>query len=144
MFLSAWALPEMIDASARTGNVALGGDALERLAESTSSTDSDWGLGILARSRGVLGDGEVAEACYREAIDRLGRTRLRTELARAHLLYGEWLRRENRRLDARAELRTAHEMLDTIGMRALPSAPAGSCWPRENGSARAGTTPATS
>ncbi len=119
MFPSAWALPEVIEASARTGNVVLGADALERLADSIDSTDSEWGVGILARSRGLLSDGDVAETCYREAIDRLGRTRLRTELARAYLLYGEWLRRENRRVDARAQLRTAHEMLDTIGMQAF-------------------------
>jgi len=67
----------------------------------------------------MLSDGPAADALYREAIDRLGRTRLRTDLARAHLLYGEWLRRENRRVDARAQLRTAQEMLNAIGMEAF-------------------------
>ena len=77
------------------------------------------GLGIEARCRALLSDGAAAEDLYREAIDRLGRTRLRPELARAHLLYGEWLRREGRRVDAREQLRTAHDMLAAIGMEAF-------------------------
>ena len=75
--------------------------------------------GSQARSRALLSDGEAAERLYREAIERLGRTRLRPELARAHLLYGEWLRRENRRVDARAQLRAAHDQLTAIGMEAF-------------------------
>jgi ATP/maltotriose-dependent transcriptional regulator MalT len=76
-------------------------------------------VGIEARSRALLSEGDRAEELYREAIERLGRTRVPAELARAHLLYGEWLRRENRRLDARQELRTAHEMLTEMGMEAF-------------------------
>jgi DNA-binding CsgD family transcriptional regulator len=80
---------------------------------------TDWALGIRARSRALRSEGEAAESGYREAIDRLGRTRLRPELARTHLLYGEWLRREQRRVDARAHLRAAHEQLTAIGMEAF-------------------------
>jgi DNA-binding CsgD family transcriptional regulator len=87
--------------------------------ETTQPAGTDFGLGIEARSRALLSDGEAAHDLYREAIDRLSRTKLRPELARAHLLYGEWLRREGRRVDARAQLRTAHEMLDEIGMEAF-------------------------
>ena len=74
---------------------------------------------MVARSRGLLSEGQTAENCYREAIERLGRTRLRPAVARAHLLYGEWLRRENRRRDARAELRTAHDLFTAMGIEAF-------------------------
>ena len=114
-----WALTELIEASTRTGEDRLAADALERLAEATHASDSDWGLGVVARSSALLREGETAERLYREAIKRLGRTRLHPELARAHLLYGEWLRREGRRTDARAQLRTAHELLVAIGMEAF-------------------------
>jgi DNA-binding CsgD family transcriptional regulator len=117
LFLSAWALPELIEAASRTGQTQLAADALDRLAASAAPTD--WGLGIHARSRALLSDGEDAEAAYREAIERLGRTLLRPELARTHLLYGEWLRREGRRADARAQLRAAHGMFAAIGMEAF-------------------------
>jgi len=119
LFLSAWALPELIEAAIRSGQGPVAADALERLAEATNAGDADWGLGIMARSRALLNEGEVAEDLYREAIALLGRTPLRPELARAHLLYGEWLRRENRRVDARAQLHTAHNLLDAIGMEAF-------------------------
>ena len=90
--------------------------ALERIEERNSVIVTDWGLGIEARSRALVSTGDTAEILYREAIDRLGRTRLRPELARAHLLFGEWLRGENRRQDAREELRAAHDQLTAIGM----------------------------
>jgi DNA-binding CsgD family transcriptional regulator len=91
-------------------------DAYQRLAEMTSASGTDWGLGIEARSRALLSEGEEAERLYREAIERLARTRVRAELARAHLLYGEWLRRGRRRGEAREQLRTAHDMLEAMGM----------------------------
>jgi DNA-binding CsgD family transcriptional regulator/tetratricopeptide (TPR) repeat protein len=116
---SMWALPELVEAAARTGDAVLARDALERLAESTQPCGTDFGLGIEARSRALLSDGAAAGHLYREAIGRLSRTRLRPELARSHLLYGEWLRREGRRIDAREQLRTAHDMLVAIGMEAF-------------------------
>ena len=98
LYVSTWALPELIEAAARTGNMpSWPPDALARLAETTQPGGTDWGLGIEARSRALVSEGQAAEGLYREAIDRLGRTQLRPELARAHLLYGEWLRREDRR-----------------------------------------------
>jgi DNA-binding CsgD family transcriptional regulator len=92
---------------------------VDQLAERTQAGRTDFGLGIEARCRALVSQGQAAEDWYHEAIDRLGRTRLRPDLARAHLLYGEWLRREKRRADARAQLGTAHEMLDAIGMAAF-------------------------
>jgi hypothetical protein len=96
-----------------------GADALARLAETTRPAGTDVALGIEARCRALLSEGAPTDNLYREAIDRLSRTRLRPELGRAHLLYGEWLRRQGRRLDAREQLRTAQEMLDAIGMAAF-------------------------
>jgi DNA-binding CsgD family transcriptional regulator len=116
---SFWALAEMIEAATRTGEMARAADALESLVAATSFTGSDWGLGIQARARALVSDGEEAERSYREAIERLGRTHLRPDHARAHLLYGEWLRRQRRRMDAREELRTAHDMFTEIGMLAF-------------------------
>jgi ATP/maltotriose-dependent transcriptional regulator MalT len=116
---TAWALPELIEAASRTGQTQLAADALGRLAAIASAAQTDWASGIHVRSRALLSDGEDAETSYREAIERLGRTPLRPELARAHLLYGEWLRREARRADARAQLRTAHDMFAAIGMAAF-------------------------
>jgi DNA-binding CsgD family transcriptional regulator len=119
LYISMWALPELIEAAARTGDTGAAGDALTRLAEFTLAGGTDFGLGVEARSRALLSAGETAENLYREAIERLGRTRLRPELARAHLLYGEWLGRENRRTDAREQLRTAHDMLAAMGAEAF-------------------------
>ncbi len=118
-FVSAWALPELVEAAARAGNPGLARGALERLAQVTQPCGTDVALGIEARSRALLNYGTAADDLYRVAIDRLGRTRLRPELARAHLLYGEWLRREGRRADARAQLRTAREMFTAFGMEAF-------------------------
>jgi DNA-binding CsgD family transcriptional regulator len=108
LFFSTWGLVELIEAAARSGNPARAAGALQRLSESTRACGTDWALGIETRSRALLSEGDVAERLYREAIDRLGRTRVRGALGRAHLLYGEWLRRQNRRTDAREQLRTAH------------------------------------
>jgi len=119
LFISTWALPELIEASVRTGQTHLGMAALERLADATRAAHSDWSLGVEARSRALLSDDEEAEACYQEAVHRFSSTPLRPELARAQLLYGEWLRRRHRRVDAREQLRTAHELLVGIGMEAF-------------------------
>jgi DNA-binding CsgD family transcriptional regulator len=116
---STWALAELVEAAARSGNAERAADGLRRLSETTRPSGTDWALGTEARLRAMLSQGQVAEGLYREAIDRLGRTRIRVELARAHLVYGEWLRRERRGLDAREQLRTAHEMFIAIGMDAF-------------------------
>ena len=112
-------VPELAEAASRTGDEALVRAALEWLAERTSALASEWALGIEARIRALLSEGEVADGLYRESIERLGRTRVRVQLARGHLLYGEWLRREHRRLDAREQLRTAHDMLGAMGVEAF-------------------------
>jgi ATP/maltotriose-dependent transcriptional regulator MalT len=117
--VSIWALPELVEAAARVGDTERAREALKRLAETTQPCGTDWALGVEARSRALLSDGAAADELYREAIERLRRTKLRPELARTHLLYGEWLRRERRRLEAREQLRTAHEMLAAIGMEAF-------------------------
>ena len=117
--LFGWALAELIEAGVRSDNREVASDALLRLEERTRATGTDWALGIQARARALMSDGHVAEALYREAIDRLARTRISVHLARTRLLYGEWLRRENRRVDAREQLRTAHEIFSRIGAAAF-------------------------
>jgi DNA-binding CsgD family transcriptional regulator len=114
-----WRLTELIEAAARSGRSALAAETLDRLSALTRASGTDWALGIEARSRALLSEGDVAERLYREAVARLSRTRVRVELARAHLLYGEWLRRAGRRRDARAQLRTAHELLTAMGVEAF-------------------------
>jgi DNA-binding CsgD family transcriptional regulator/tetratricopeptide (TPR) repeat protein len=119
MITPPWSAVELIEAAARSGRAEMAADALTQLAVSTSASGTDWALGIEARSRALLSDGDTAERLYLESIDRLGRTHMRADLARAHLLYGEWQRRERRRIDARTQLRIAHDMLDTMGMEAF-------------------------
>jgi DNA-binding CsgD family transcriptional regulator len=114
-----WTMVELIEAAARSGHDDIAADALARLAQTTSISGTDWGLGVEARSRALVSEGDTAERLYREAIERLARRRVRADLARAHLVYGEWLRRERRRVDARAELRIALEMLESMGMDAF-------------------------
>ena len=115
----AWSLAELVEAATRCGKPQIAAAALPRLEERALAADTDWALGVLARSRALVCEGDVAHALYLEAIDRLARTRIRVELARAHLLYGEWLRRIGQRADARKQLRVAHEMLSTIGAEAF-------------------------
>jgi DNA-binding CsgD family transcriptional regulator len=114
-----WGLVELIEAAARSGKPELAADALGRLSQTTAASGTDWALGIEARSSALLSNNEGTERLYHEAIERLARTRIRVELARAHLLYGEWLRRERRRLDAREQLRTAHTLFTVFGMEAF-------------------------
>ncbi len=114
---TSWALAELAEAAARTGDPECAAAACQRLTESTRASGTDWALGIDACSRALLSDGQDAEDLYGEAISRLERTRLRVALARARLLYGEWLRRERRRLDAREQLRLAHHMFTEFGMQ---------------------------
>jgi len=112
-------VPELAEAASRTGDAALLRTTLDWLTERAHVTPTEWARGIEARVRALASDGGAADALYREALERLGRTRLRIELARTHLLYGEWLRREQRRVDAREQLHTADDMLSTIGVEAF-------------------------
>jgi DNA-binding CsgD family transcriptional regulator len=114
-----WGLLELIEAGARCGKPSLATDALGRLSETTAPSGTDWAIGVEARSRALVTEGDAAEPLYRRAIERLERTRIRVDLARAHLLYGEWLRRERRRIDARDQLRTAHQLFTQFGMEAF-------------------------
>jgi DNA-binding NarL/FixJ family response regulator len=117
--VSEWALPELIEAAIRTGDHRVAGEALDRLVGATQPSGTDVALGMEARARALLSDGVAAEVLYREAIERLTRTRLRPEAGRAHLLFGEWLRREGRRIEARDHLRTAYDAFTDIGMEAF-------------------------
>lgn len=117
--VSAWAAVELIEAAMRSDMTETAAETLDRLTEMTRASGTDWALGVEARSRALLSDGAQAERLYGNAIERLCRTRMRTELARTHLLYGEWLRRQRRRIDARTQLRIAHSMLDTMGVQAF-------------------------
>jgi ATP/maltotriose-dependent transcriptional regulator MalT len=117
LFLSAWALPELIEAAVMTGDIETATRSLESLTEAARASGTDWVEGVTARCRALLSD-EPADL-FGAAINRLGRTQLRPELARARLMYGEWLRRRGQRLHARAELRAAHELFVSIGMEAF-------------------------
>ena len=119
LYVSMRVLPELIEAAARAGQPEVAAAALARLAETAQAGQTDLGLGLEARSRALVARGPDAESCYLEAIERLGRAGFRPELARAHLLYGEWLRRESRRADAREQLRTAYDLLSALGARAF-------------------------
>jgi DNA-binding CsgD family transcriptional regulator len=114
-----WGLVELVESATRSGNIELAQGALKRLGAHTNAAGTNWALGIQARSEALLSQGESAERSYHVAIERLGSTTLRPDLARAHLLYGEWLRRERRRVDARAQLRAAYELFVEIGMEAF-------------------------
>ena len=147
LFVSAWALPELIEAAVRAGNGEVARGALDKLLGIVDAAGSDWSRGIAARCRALLAEGGEADELYREAIDRLGRTRLRPELARAHLLYGEWLRRKNRRGQARQSLRTAYEMFTSMGAEGFADraghelSATGETVRKRRGSTRASLTP---
>jgi DNA-binding CsgD family transcriptional regulator len=113
--LFGWCLIELIESGVRSGEREAALGALAQLEERTLSSGTNWATGVLARSRALLADDRGAEAYYREAIDKLATTRIAVHRARAHLLYGEWLRRCSRRVDARIELHTAHEMFTQMG-----------------------------
>jgi DNA-binding CsgD family transcriptional regulator len=119
LMLSVWSLPELVEAAARCGRTEVATEAVERFAERARAAGTDLALGVEARVRALVSEGALAEEHHREAISRLGRCRIALELARAHLLYGEWLRRERRRTDAREQLRTAHEMFASMGAEAF-------------------------
>jgi DNA-binding CsgD family transcriptional regulator len=116
---STWVMPEVIEAAVRAGTPELAADTYRRLVDRATVSGTDWALGLAARSEALFAEGQRAEGLYVDAIERLGRTRIRADLARAHLLYGEWLRRERRRLDAREQLRTAHDLFSEFGMEAF-------------------------
>jgi DNA-binding CsgD family transcriptional regulator len=114
-----WAAAELVEASARSGMTGIATDTYRWIAEMTSASGTNWALGVEARSCALVTEGNAAEGLYQDSIMHLNRSRVRVELARAHLLYGEWLRRQRRRTDAREQLRTAHGMLEAMGMEAF-------------------------
>jgi hypothetical protein len=114
-----WAAAELVEASARSGMTEIAADTYRWIAEMTSASGTNWALGVEARSHALVTEGNAAEGLYQDSIMHLERSRVRAELARAHLLYGEWLRRQRRRVDAREQLRTAHDMLEAMGMEAF-------------------------
>jgi len=116
---SSGVLVELVEAAVRCGTAETAEAALDRLSERTRASGTDWALGVEARSRALVSGGRVADGLYQEAIERLGRTRIRVHVARAHLIYGEWLRRERRHAEARAALRTGHSMLTSMGVAAF-------------------------
>jgi DNA-binding NarL/FixJ family response regulator len=116
---STWVMPEVIEAAVRAGTPELAAETHRRLVEMTRVSRTDWALGLAARAEALLVEDQRAEELYVYAIERLGRTRIRADLARAHLLYGEWLRRQRRRIDARGQLRTAHDLFADFGMEAF-------------------------
>jgi DNA-binding CsgD family transcriptional regulator len=117
--LGPFVVPELVEAAARTGELAIADRALAWLAERTRATPTPWVLGIAARARALVSDDDSADQHYRESIRRLGETRVRVELARSRLLYGEWPRRERRRTDAREQLRLAHTSFAAMGIEAF-------------------------
>jgi DNA-binding CsgD family transcriptional regulator/tetratricopeptide (TPR) repeat protein len=119
LFVSMWSLSELIEAATRTHDTELATQGLERLAEHTRGSNAEWALAMQARARALLDSSDAAEGLYREAIEHLGRTRLRPELARSRLLFGEWLRRAGRRVDARAQLQAAHDAFVSMGADAF-------------------------
>ena len=139
----AWALSELVEASIRSGQLGAGARALRCLEERTRGDDADWALGILARSRALLAGGEDAEPLYREAIERFARSGLVVHLARAELIYGEWLRRENRRVDRASSCARRRTDSSISGCKASPSARAASWRRRARPSAGARSRPAT-
>ena len=127
---AAWSMAELIEAAARLGHPERAYGALGRLAGIAADSESDWARGLLARSQALMTEDEIAEQHYRTAISLLDRAGVTAELARARLLYGEWLRRRMRRMDAREQLREAHQVLSCDGCgRDSPSVPGASSWP---------------
>jgi DNA-binding CsgD family transcriptional regulator len=119
LMVPVWSLPELVEAAIRSGHTEVATDAVERLCERTRAAGTELALGVEAASKALLSTGEVTERLYQEAIERLGSTRMKLPLARAHLLYGEWLRRDRRRIDAREQLRRAQTMFTAMGAEAF-------------------------